>query len=122
MHGFDADRLAGGRIVVRRARPGEKLETIDHVVRELDEQMLVIADTERAVALAGVMGGVDSEISDSTTTVLLESASFDPKSVRRTSRLLKLPSDAASRFQRGVDPNLAWRAIGRFVEIRSEER
>jgi phenylalanyl-tRNA synthetase beta chain len=120
MHPFDAAQLAGDRIIVRRAWPGEKLETIDHVVRELDEQILVIADTERAVALAGVMGGVDSEISDTTRTVLLESASFDPKSVRRTSRMLKLPSDAAARFQRGVDPNLAWAGIERFVELLGE--
>jgi phenylalanyl-tRNA synthetase beta chain len=84
LHAFDADRLADGRIVVRRARPGEKLETLDHQVRQLDGEMLVIADTERAVGLAGVMGGVDSEVSDETRRIVLESANFDMKSIRRT--------------------------------------
>lgn len=120
MHPFDADQLAGERIIVRPARPGERIETIDHVKRELDEQVLVIADSERAVALAGVMGGVDTEVTETTTTVLLESASFDAKCVRRTARALKLPSEASSRYQRGVDPNLAWTAIERFVALLGE--
>ncbi len=117
MHGFDADQIHDRRIIVRRARRGEKLETLDHVVRELDADTLVIADPDRAVAIAGVMGGVESEVSDSTTTVLLESASFGDRTVRRTARNLKLPSEAAARFQRGVDPNLAWTAIERFAAL-----
>lgn len=120
MHGFDASQIVGDRIIVRRARPGEPIETLDHVKRELDDQMLVIADAERAVGLAGVMGGVNSEVTDSTTRVLLESASFDAKTTRRTARLLKLPSDAAARYQRGVDPNLGWPAVARFVELLKE--
>ncbi|MGH9175006.1 MAG: phenylalanine--tRNA ligase subunit beta, partial [Vicinamibacterales bacterium] len=120
MHGFDAGQMANERVIIRRARPGERIETIDHVVRELDDQVLVIADEERAIGLAGVMGGVDTEISDATTTVLLESASFDAKNTRRTSRLLKLPSEASARFQRGVDPNLAWPALERFVALLRE--
>lgn len=119
-HGFDADRLAEGRIIVRRGRQGERLETIDHVDRELTEDMLVIADAEKAVAIAGVMGGVDSEVTENTTRVLLESASFHPASVRKTSRDLKLRSDASSRFERGVDPELAWKAIRRIVQILKE--
>jgi phenylalanyl-tRNA synthetase beta chain len=117
MHPFDAECLSGGRVIVRRARPGEKMVTIDHVERTLDSDMIVIADAERAVGLAGVMGGVDSEVSEGTRTVLLESASFDPKLTRRTSRTLKLSSEASARFQRGVDPNLAWTAIERFVAL-----
>ncbi len=119
-HGFDADLLAEGRIVVRRGRPGEKLESIDHVERELTGEMLVIADAERAVAIAGVMGGVATEVTDNTTRVLLESASFHAGSVRKTSRDLKLRSDASARFERGVDPELAWKAIRRIVQIMQE--
>jgi len=120
MHGFDADKVSDQRIIVRRAQQGEQLETLDHVKRELDDEMLVIADPQGAVALAGVMGGVESEVSDATTRVLLESASFSDKPVRREVRILKLPSEAASRFQRGVDPNLAWTALERFAALLSE--
>lgn len=116
-HPFDADTLSEGRIVVRPARAGERLETIDHVQRELHPDMLVIADAERAVAIAGVMGGVDTEVTESTTRVLLESASFNSRSIRRTSRELKLRSDASGRFERGVDPELAWTAIQRIIQI-----
>ncbi len=117
LHAFDSDHLAGGRIVVRRAVDGEKLETLDHIERTLDSEMLVIADAERAVALAGVMGGTDSEVSDGTTTILLESATFGMKPVRRASRLLKLRSDASARFERGVDANLASIGIARALEL-----
>ncbi len=119
-HPFDADTLAEGRIVVRPGRPGERLETIDHVERELSPEMLVIADAERAVAIAGVMGGVNTEVTEATTRVLLESASFNPKSIRRTSRKLKLRSDASGRFERGVDPELAWTAIQRITQLLAE--
>ncbi len=86
LHAFDLDRLAGRRIVVRRARRGERLTTLDGVERELDPEMLVIADAERPVALAGVMGGADSEVTDATADVLLESAHFDRRRVRAASR------------------------------------
>ncbi len=117
LHAFDFDHLHGQRIVVRRAEDGEKLETLDHVERTLDSDMLVIADADRAVALAGVMGGTDSEVSDVSTTILLESASFGMRPVRRTSRLLKLRSDASARFERGVDPNLASVGIARALKL-----
>ncbi|HET9660584.1 MAG TPA: phenylalanine--tRNA ligase subunit beta [Thermomicrobiales bacterium] len=120
LHAFDYDRLQGNRIVVRRAEDGEMLETLDHVERTLDSGMLVIADAVRSIALAGVMGGTDTEVSDHTTTVLLEGANFDMKSVRRTSRLLKLRSDASARFERGVDPNLAGTGIARALELFQE--
>ncbi|MCA9880806.1 MAG: phenylalanine--tRNA ligase subunit beta, partial [Thermomicrobiales bacterium] len=113
LHAFDADKLAGGRIVVRRARPGETLETIDHIKRTLDPDMLIIADAENAVAVAGVMGGVDSETTETSSRILLEAANFDMKSVRRTARVLKMRSDASARFERGLDPNLVGDAIAR---------
>ncbi len=117
LHAFDADRLAEGRIVVRRARPEETLETLDHQVRQLDEEMLVIADAQRAVGLAGVIGGLDSEVNDDTRRIVLESANFDMKSVRRTARELKLRTDASARFERGLDPNLARDAAARATRL-----
>ncbi|MCA9860822.1 MAG: phenylalanine--tRNA ligase subunit beta, partial [Thermomicrobiales bacterium] len=117
LHAFDHDQLHGNRIIVRRGGDGEQMETLDHVQRTLDSEMLVIADANRAIALAGVMGGTDTEVSDTTTSVLLESASFDMKATRRTSRLLKLRSDASARFERGVDPDLASAGIARALEL-----
>ncbi len=107
LHAFDFDKLAGHRIIVRRARPGERLVTLDGVERDLFPSMLVIADAERAVALAGIMGGADSEISDGTTNVLLESASFSAASVRQTARALGLNTEASYRFERGTDREAA---------------
>jgi phenylalanyl-tRNA synthetase beta chain len=103
LHAFDLSTLKGSGIVVRRARAGERLRTLDAVDRELDAEMLVIADAERAVALAGVMGGEETEIKDSTTDVLIESAYFQPESVRRTSKQLGLHTEASYRFERGTD-------------------
>ncbi|MFN8663324.1 MAG: phenylalanine--tRNA ligase subunit beta [Thermomicrobiales bacterium] len=117
LHAFDADKLRGDRVVVRRARPGETLETIDHVVRPLSPDMLVIADAEGAVAVAGVMGGVDSETTEESTRILLEAANFDMKSVRRTARALKMRSDASARFERGIDPNQVTDAIARATQL-----
>jgi len=102
-HAFDYDKIAGGKIIVRKALPGEQIVSIDGSRCQLKPDMLVIADTEKAVAVAGVMGGLDTEVSNATTTILLEDASFDPVSVRTTSRELVLPSDAAFRFERIVD-------------------
>jgi phenylalanyl-tRNA synthetase beta chain len=104
LHAFDLARIAGGRIVVRRAAAGERFTTIDGIARTLEKSDLVIADGERPVALAGVMGGADSEVAEGTTTVLLESAFFAPATVRRTARRLGLLSQAAYRFERRVDP------------------
>lgn len=117
LHAFDLATLAEFRIVVRRARAGEKLKTLDGVERELDEQTLVIADAVRAVAVAGVMGGEETEISDSTVDVLVESAYFDPQSVRRTSKLLGLQTEASYRFERGVDYEGVRRAQDRCVAL-----
>jgi phenylalanyl-tRNA synthetase beta chain len=103
LHAFDHATLAGGRIVVRRARPGEHLTTLDGRDRVLTPDMLMICDAERPVAVGGVMGGADTEVRPGTTMVLLESACFNPASVRRTSRALGLSTDAAYRFERGSD-------------------
>ena len=103
MHAFDAERIGGDRIVVRRAKAGEKLTTLDGVERALDPTMLVIADAGRPMALAGVMGGKASEVTDATTRVVLEVAEFGPRVVRATRRGVALPTDASYRFERGVD-------------------
>jgi phenylalanyl-tRNA synthetase beta chain len=117
LHAFDLAKLAENRIVVRRAQEGEKIKTLDGVERELDGEMLVIADAVRAVAIAGVMGGEESEISDTTRDVLIESAYFNPASVRRTSRLLGLRTEASHRFERGVDYEGVLRAQERCVAL-----
>lgn len=103
LHAFDFELLRGGKIVVRRATAGEKMATLDGVERELNPSMLLIADAERAVAVAGVMGGAGSEIRDVTTTVLLEAATFAPNDVRATARALGLSTESSYRFERGVD-------------------
>lgn len=117
LHAFDLATLAERRIVVRRARAGEKMKTLDGVEREFDADMLVIADAARAVAVAGVMGGEETEISDATTDVLIESAYFDPQSVRRTSKALGLQTEASYRFERGVDYEGVRRAQDRCVAL-----
>lgn len=117
LHAFDRDQIEGGRIVVRRARPGEQLETLDHVNRSLTDDMLVIADASKAIGLAGVIGGFNSEVSDTTTSIILEGAHFDMKSVRHTARALKLRTDASARFERGLDPEIDGVAISRAVEL-----
>ena len=102
-HAFDLDLLEGGKIVVRRARVGEFLKTLDGVGRTLTKDDLVIADAKKAVALAGVMGGLDTMITDQTKNVLIESAWFDPASVRATAKRLAMHTDASRRFERGAD-------------------
>ena len=104
LHAFDFDFLAENRIVVRTADKGETFVTLDQKERVLDPEMLMICDGQKAVAVGGVMGGLNSEIEDSTTRVLLESAYFNPISIRRTSKRLGLSTDASHRFERGVDP------------------
>ncbi|HWQ22584.1 MAG TPA: phenylalanine--tRNA ligase subunit beta [Gaiellaceae bacterium] len=107
LHAFDRRRLAGGRIVVRRARPGETLRTLDGTLRALHTEDLVIADAERAVALAGIMGGEESEVREDTTEVLLEAANFEPVGILRSSERLALRTEGSNRWEKGVDPHLA---------------
>jgi len=103
LHAFDLAQLAGGRIVVRRAGEGERFTTLDGKTHDLTPESLVIADAQRAVALAGIMGGLNSEVKQSTTDVMLEAAFFDPACVRRTSRKLGIKSESSYRFERGAD-------------------
>ncbi|HNT89306.1 MAG TPA: phenylalanine--tRNA ligase subunit beta, partial [Candidatus Hydrogenedentes bacterium] len=103
LHAFDYSLLAEHRVIVRRAKPGETMRTLDGEARTLTDQMLVIADAERPQAVAGIMGGEHSEVGEGTTTVFLESAYFDPVSIRRTSRALGLMTESSQRFQRGAD-------------------
>src|ERR1700691_5811895 len=117
MHAFDLDKLSERRIVVRRARPGEKIRTLDGVERALTKDMCVIADASRALAIAGVMGGSESEIGFSSRNILLESAWFDPITVRRTSKALGLRTEASYRFERGADPEMAELATRRAAEL-----
>ncbi len=120
LHAFDLDKVAGAEIVVRMARVGEKMVTLDGVERTLSPDDLVIADRDRASALAGVMGGGDSEISPGTTRVLIESAWFEPTGVRRTARRHALHTEASHRFERGVDPEGVVAALDRCAAMVAE--
>ncbi len=120
LHAFDYDLLAENRIVVRRAGPGEGITTLDGEKRTLEEAMLVIADAKQPQAVAGVMGGADSEVGEKTSRIFLESAVFAPSSVRRTARRLNLLTEAAQHFQRGADPNMAVYAINRAAMLMQE--
>src|SRR5438874_4357922 len=117
LHAFDLAKLTENRIVVRRAEKDETITTLDGVERNLDKEMLVIADARRPVAVAGVMGGEDSEISNATTDVLIESAYFNAASVRRTAKLLGLHTEASHRFERGTDPGGVLQAQQRCVAL-----
>jgi phenylalanyl-tRNA synthetase beta chain len=117
LHAFDRSTLAGGRIVVRRAASGEKVRTLDGAERELDWRDLVIADAERAVALAGIMGGEATEVREETTEVLLEAANFEPVALLRTSERLKLRTEGSNRWEKGVDPHLAGPAASYATQL-----
>ena len=117
MHAFDLAKLAGAQVRVRTARAGETLRTLDGQARELSPDMLVIADAERAIAVAGVMGGADSEVTSGTTAIVFESACFNALSVRRTSKALGLKTEASMRFERGADPNLPVMAMARATAL-----
>ncbi|WP_308468424.1 phenylalanine--tRNA ligase subunit beta [Rathayibacter soli] len=116
LHGYDLDKLVGG-ITVRRALPGEKIVTLDDQTRLLDPQDLLITDDAGPIGLAGVMGGARTEMSATTTDVLVEAANFDPVSIARSARRHKLPSEASRRFERGVDPEVAAPAAARVVQL-----
>ena len=120
LHAFDYHKLAENRIVVRRAAAGENITTLDEVARELTSDMLVIADAEKPVALAGIMGGYDSEITETTTDVLLESAYFNPSSIRATAKALGVGTEASYRFERGADPGIVPAALDRAAQLIAE--
>src|SRR5437870_7388890 len=102
-HAFDRDLLKGGKIVIRRARPGEAMKTLDGIDRKLSAEDLIIADANHPVALAGVMGGFDTMITERTKNILIESAWFDPHAVRKTAKRHGMHTDASHRFERGAD-------------------
>ena len=120
MHAFDLRYVDGAHINVRNAAKGEKIMTLDGVERELSEDMLVIADENKPVAVAGIMGGEYSGIMDDTTTVVFESAYFEPTQVRRTSKALKLKSDASARYEKGVDPLISMVCLKRAFQLVEE--
>ena len=121
LHAFDLQTVAGGQIIVRRAKPGETIVTLDGEHRELTPDMLVIADAERASVIAGIMGGQDSEITDATTDIMLEGANFSGPSIMRTSGALGLRSEASTRYEKGLDPEMIPQALDMackmFVEL-----
>ncbi len=117
LHAFDLAKLSESRIVVRRARAGEKIRTLDGEERELDEEMLIIADAARPLAIAGVMGGEDSAVYEETRDVVIESAYFTSAQIRRTARQLNLHTEASNHFERGADPEAVLRAQGRVVSL-----
>ena len=117
LHAFDLDKLSDQRIIVRRARGGEEIVTINGASRALFHDMLVIADSKRPVAIAGIMGGKDTEVSASTRNILLECAQFEPRQVRRTSKVTGIASDSSYRFERGVDPEGVELASKRAVKL-----
>jgi phenylalanyl-tRNA synthetase beta chain len=117
LHAFDYGQIRGKKIIVRRAGEGETMVSLDGVKRVLSGETLVIADEERAVAIAGVMGGADSEVTDQTTAILLEAASFNPASIYHTGNTLGLPSEARLRFERGISPELTIPALKRATQL-----
>ena len=117
MHAFDLAKLGGGKVIVRRARAGEKIVTLDGVDRTLDDSMTVIADADSAQAIAGVIGGKGSEVTETTSDILLEVAAFDPKRVRATRRKLGVSTDASYRFERGVDQSAIPDLLNYAVEL-----
>ncbi|MFH1552028.1 MAG: phenylalanine--tRNA ligase subunit beta, partial [Candidatus Omnitrophota bacterium] len=121
LHAFDLDKIKGGKIIIREAAKGEKIVTIDGVERVLEEGMLVIADSAGPVAIAGIMGGKDTEVTGATKNVLLESAYFDPISIRRTARALGLSSDSSYRFERGVDKGMIKAASDRAATLIADQ-
>lgn len=118
MHAFD--QTAVDKIIIRRANDGEEIETLDGEIRELDKNNLVIADSKKAIAIAGVMGGANSEINENTTTIILESANFDFVSIRKTAQKLALRTEASMRFEKSLDPNLCELALARAVNLIKE--
>lgn len=117
LHAFDYGKLVDRHIIVRRGGEGEKMLSLDDVNRDLNPDMLVVADPSGPVAIAGVMGGLATEITDTTTSILLESAYFDPVSVRRTSKALNLRSEASLRFEKGIDVDACLRALSRAAQL-----
>lgn len=122
LHAFDYDKIkkdknGGKTIIVRNAKRNERITTLDSIQRELKNDTLVIADAERAIAIAGIIGGVNTEISEETTTIVIESANFEPYNIRRTGKVVGLHTEATLRFEKGQDPNLTYPALVRTIQL-----
>jgi len=117
MHAFDLDKIEGRKIVVRRAREGETLVTLDNQERPLDKDMLVIADEQKTIGLAGIMGGLNTQITEDTVNILLESATFEKTNIRLSSKKLGLRTEASSRFEKGLDANMTVSALDRAAQL-----
>ncbi|MCH8020788.1 phenylalanine--tRNA ligase subunit beta, partial [candidate division KSB1 bacterium] len=120
LHAFDYDLIRGQEMNVKTATKGEKFVTLDNVTHTLNSECLMICDGEGAVAIGGVMGGLNSEVSDSTKNILLEAAYFDPINIRRTSKFIGSSTEASRRFERGVDPNGTLFALDRAAQLIAE--
>ncbi|MBE5868500.1 MAG: phenylalanine--tRNA ligase subunit beta [Lachnospiraceae bacterium] len=120
MHAFDLDTIAGKKIIVRRAKDGEEFQTLDGQIRKLDKDVLMICDGEKEIGIAGIMGGENSKITDSVTTVLFEAATFDGPNIRKSAKRLGLRTDASGKFEKGLDPRNAQAAIDRACQLISE--
>jgi len=120
LHAFDHREIRGHKIIVRRAADGEIMYTLDEAERKFSKNILLIADAERAVAVAGIMGGLSSEVRDSTTTILIESANFSQAAIHRGSQELKLSSEASVRFEKGLNPELALMAVKRATQLMAQ--
>jgi phenylalanyl-tRNA synthetase beta chain len=117
IHAFDIRQIKGNKIIVENAAEGETFVTLDEVERTMTKDMLLIKDAERGIAVAGVMGGLNSEIEEDTTTIVVESANFNGDSVRATSKKLTLRTEASARFEKGIDPNLCEAAADRVCRL-----
>ena len=117
LHAFDINQVKGGKIIVENAKDGEVFTTLDGTERTLTDDMLLIKDAERGIAIAGVMGGLNSEIEEDTKTIIVESANFAGSSVRTTSKKLGLRTEASARFEKGIDPNLCEAAADRVCRL-----
>jgi phenylalanyl-tRNA synthetase beta chain len=120
MHAFDYDQIAGHEIIVRRAENGEKFTTLDGQERTMDENVLMICDGEKAVGIAGIMGGENSMITDDVKTMLFEAACFDGTNIRLSSKRIGLRTDASAKFEKGLDPNNAEAAMNRACQLIEE--
>lgn len=120
MHAYDLDQVAGKKIIVRRAKDGEEFQTLDGQVRKVDSSILMICDAEKAVGLAGIMGGENSKITDDVKTMLFEAACFDGTNIRLSSKKLGMRTDAGAKFEKGLDPNNAMDAINRACQLIEE--
>ena len=120
MHAYDMSTIAGNEIVVKTAQSGEKFVTLDGQEREMDESVLMICDREKAIGIAGIMGGENSMITENADTVLLEAACFDGTNIRKSSKKVGLRTDASGKFEKGLDPNNAKAAIDRACQLIEE--